>query len=43
MTMSFLFYAGSTAYAPPEGDEVDFLFEGDYSEPEGDSVDFDFS
>jgi len=40
--MSFLFYVGTTPYEAPEGDEVDFFFEGGYSAPEGDGVDFDF-
>lgn len=29
-------------YSPPEGDEVDFQFEGGYTPPEGDDVDFNF-
>lgn len=41
-TGAFLYYQASTAYSPPEGDQVDFLFEPDYSEPEGDAVDFIF-
>ena len=41
--MTFLFYVGTTAYSPPEGEQVDFLFEGGYSAPEGDTVDFIFN
>jgi len=40
--MTFLFFVGTTPYSPPEGDEVDFLFEGGYAAPEGDDVDFIF-
>ena len=40
--MSFLFYVGTPAYEAPEGDEVDFFFEGGYSAPEGGDVDFIF-
>jgi len=40
--MTFLFYVGGGIYIVPEGDEVDFMFEGGYSAPEGDGVDFDF-
>jgi len=40
--MTFLFYVGSEPYEVPEGDAVDFMFEGGYSAPEGGDVDFDF-
>jgi hypothetical protein len=40
--MTFLFHVGAEAYLPPEGDEVDFMFEEGYVPPEGDDVDFDF-
>ncbi len=40
--MTFLFYVGVTPYEAPEGDEVDFLFEGGYAAPDGGDVDFIF-
>ena len=40
--MAILFYFATAPYSPPEGDMVDFEFEGGYSAPEGDGVDFDF-
>jgi len=40
--MTFLFYVGPAPYVAPEGDEVDFIFEGGYVAPEGDGVDFIF-
>lgn len=40
--MTFLFHVAAAPYIVPEGDDVDFLFEGGYSVPDGDGVDFDF-
>ena len=40
--MPILFYFKTAPYSPPEGDSVDFQFQGGYSAPSGDSVDFDF-
>ncbi len=40
--MTFLFFVGAAPYSPPEGEQVDFLFEDGYVAPEGDGVDFIF-
>ena len=40
--MTFLFHVASSPYEPPEGGDVDFMFEGGYTPPGGGDVDFDF-
>jgi len=40
--MPLLIVVHKPEYNPPQGDNVDFNFEGGYTPPDDDKVDFDF-
>ena len=41
--MPLLIFAPKPEYDPPQGDQVDFNFEGGYTPPDYDEVDFNYS